>query len=159
MIGFALRRCLGAVPTLFVVVTLSFFLMRWAPGGPFDLERPLEAKIMENLQRVYGLDLPLYEQYLRYLSNLLQGDLGPSFFMRDFTVGQILGQNTNYLSSMFQHRIGDGSHQPHASTPINQRDVLVGEQAAKFFRSFLVNGLAAGSSPAIDTKSFHRRTL
>jgi len=92
MFGFALRRCLGAVPTLFVVVTLAFFLMRLAPGGPFDLERPLEAKIMENLQRVYGLDRPLVEQYLRYLANLLQGDLGPSFFLRDFTVGQILMQ-------------------------------------------------------------------
>lgn len=92
MVGFALRRCLGAVPTLFAVVTLAFFLMRLAPGGPFDLERPLEAKIMENLQRVYGLDRPLHEQYLRYLANLLQGDLGPSFFMRDFTVGQILMQ-------------------------------------------------------------------
>jgi oligopeptide transport system permease protein len=92
MIGFALRRCLGAVPTMFVVVTLAFFLMRLAPGGPFDLERPLEAKIMENLQRVYELDRPLHEQYLRYLANLLQGDLGPSFFLRDFTVGQILMQ-------------------------------------------------------------------
>ncbi|MBN9495789.1 MAG: ABC transporter permease subunit [Alphaproteobacteria bacterium] len=92
MLGFVLRRFLSAIPTLFVVVTLSFFLMRLAPGGPFDLERPLEAKIMENLQRAYGLDLPLHEQYLRYLGNLARGDLGPSFFMRDFSVAQILMQ-------------------------------------------------------------------
>jgi oligopeptide transport system permease protein len=92
MFGFVFRRLLSAIPTLFVVVTLSFFLMRLAPGGPFDLERPLEAKIMENLQRAYGLDRPLHEQYLMYLGNLLHGDLGPSFFLRDFSVGQILAQ-------------------------------------------------------------------
>lgn len=92
MLGFVLRRTLGAIPTLFVVITLAFFLMRVAPGGPFDLERPLEAKIMENLQRAYGLDRPLHEQYLMYLGNLLRGDLGPSFFLRDFSVGQILMQ-------------------------------------------------------------------
>ena len=92
MLGFVLRRTLGAIPTLFVVITLAFFLMRVAPGGPFDLERPLEAKIMENLQRAYGLDRPLHEQYFMYLGNLLRGDLGPSFFLRDFSVGQILMQ-------------------------------------------------------------------
>jgi oligopeptide transport system permease protein len=92
MLGFVLRRCLSAIPTLFVVVTLAFFLMRLAPGGPFDLERPLEAKIMENLNRAYGLDRPLAEQYLRYLGNLLTGDFGPSFFLRDFSVAEILGR-------------------------------------------------------------------
>lgn len=92
MFGFVFRRLLSAIPTLFVVITLSFFLMRLAPGGPFDLERPLEATIMANLQRAYGLDRPLHEQYLMYLGNLLRGDLGPSFFLRDFSVGQILAQ-------------------------------------------------------------------
>jgi oligopeptide transport system permease protein len=90
MLSFVFRRFLSAIPTLFVVVTLSFFLMRVAPGGPFDLEQPLEAKIMENLQKAYGLDLPLHEQYLRYLGNLLRGDLGPSFYIRDFSVAEIL---------------------------------------------------------------------
>lgn len=90
MLFFVLRRFLSAIPTLFVVVTLSFFLMRVAPGGPFDLEQPLEAKIMENLNRAYGLDRPLIEQYGRYLLNLLRGDLGPSFYIRDFSVAEIL---------------------------------------------------------------------
>lgn len=92
MLSFVLRRFLTAIPTLFVVVTLSFFLMRVAPGGPFDLEQPLEAKIMENLQKAYGLDRPLWEQYLRYLGNLVRGDLGPSFYIRDFSVAEILMQ-------------------------------------------------------------------
>lgn len=90
MVLFVLRRFLSAIPTLFVVVTLSFFLMRVAPGGPFDLEQPLEAKIMENLNRAFGLDRPLIEQYGRYLLNLLRGDLGPSFYIRDFSVAEIL---------------------------------------------------------------------
>lgn len=90
MVLFVLRRFLSAVPTLFVVVTLSFFLMRVAPGGPFDLEQPLEAKIMENLNRTYGLDRPLIEQYGRYLANLIRGDLGPSFYIRDFSVAEIM---------------------------------------------------------------------
>lgn len=92
MLGFVLRRLATTIPTLFVIVTLAFFLMRLAPGGPFDLERPLEAKAMENLQRTYGLDRPLIEQYGLYLRNLLKGDLGPSFYTRDFTVAEILGQ-------------------------------------------------------------------
>jgi oligopeptide transport system permease protein len=92
MLSFVFRRFLTAIPTLFVVVTFSFFLMRVAPGGPFDLEQPLEAKIMENLQKAYGLDRPLWEQYLRYLGNLIRGDLGPSFYIRDFSVAEILMQ-------------------------------------------------------------------
>jgi len=86
MVRYVLRRLLSAIPTLFLIVTISFFLIRVAPGGPFDLERPLEAKVMENLQKVYLLDRPLWEQYLAYLGNVLQGDLGPSFYFRDFTV-------------------------------------------------------------------------
>lgn len=89
MLNFALRRVLSAIPTLFVIVTVSFFLIRVAPGGPFDLERPLEAKVMENLQRIYQLDKSLFEQYLIYLGNLLVGDLGPSFYFRDFTVAEL----------------------------------------------------------------------
>ena len=92
MLRYVLRRVIGAIPTLFLIVTISFFLIRVAPGGPFDLERPLEAKVMENLQRIYQLDKPLWQQYLIYLGNIARGDLGPSFYFRDFTVGELLGQ-------------------------------------------------------------------
>lgn len=91
MFHFVLRRLLSAIPTLFAIVTISFFLIRVAPGGPFDLERPLEAKVMENLNRIYKLDLPLWRQYLHYLWSLLQGDLGPSFYFRDFSVAELIG--------------------------------------------------------------------
>ena len=92
MIGFVLRRLLQAIPTLFAVVTVSFFLIRLAPGGPFDLERPLPPAAMANLARVYGLDQPLGVQYLRYLGALVTGDFGPSFSFRDLTVGDLFAR-------------------------------------------------------------------
>jgi len=89
MAAYIVRRILSAVPTLFLIVSISFFLIRLAPGGPFDLERPLEAKVMENLRHIYHLDQPLYRQYLSYLWSLLHGDLGPSFYWRDFSVAEL----------------------------------------------------------------------
>ena len=86
------RRLLSVPPTLFLVVTLAFFLMRLAPGGPFNLARPLDPKVMENLQRIYQLDQPLWRQYLSYLASLLHGDLGPSFYWRDFTVSELFAR-------------------------------------------------------------------
>ncbi|MBA3449069.1 MAG: ABC transporter permease subunit [Pseudaminobacter sp.] len=90
MASYVLRRLGGAVPTLFIIVTIAFFMIRLAPGGPFDLERPLDPLIMENLNRAFNLDKPLWYQFLLYLWNLLHGDLGPSFTRRDFTVVDLL---------------------------------------------------------------------
>ncbi|HAV65161.1 MAG TPA: oligopeptide ABC transporter permease OppB [Verrucomicrobiales bacterium] len=90
MVRYAVHRLLVAIPTLVVIVTIAFFLIRIAPGGPFDLERPLHPKVMEHLERIYQLDRPLHEQYLSYLRNLLAGDLGPSFYFRDFTVSELI---------------------------------------------------------------------
>ncbi|WP_108659242.1 oligopeptide ABC transporter permease OppB [Acuticoccus kandeliae] len=90
MLAYALRRLLGAIPTIFVIITLAFFLMRIAPGGPFDRERVLEPTVMANISKAFHLDRPVYEQYVIYLGNLMRGDLGPSFVYRDFTVGELL---------------------------------------------------------------------
>ena len=92
MFLYILKRLASAVPTLFVVITLAFFMMRLAPGGPFDLERPLDPVVMENLNRIYKLNQPLYLQYGSYLWSLLQGDLGPSFYWRDFTVNELFAK-------------------------------------------------------------------
>ena len=92
MLSFILRRFLSAIPTLLLIITISFFLIRLAPGGPFDLERPLEAKVMENLNRIYKLDRPLIEQYWLYLGAVLRGDFGPSFILRDFSVGELFAR-------------------------------------------------------------------
>jgi len=92
VLSFIVRRFLSAIPTLFIIVTISFFLIRLAPGGPFDLERPLEAKVMENLNRIYQLDKPLIEQYWLYLSAVMHGDFGPSFILRDFSVAELFAR-------------------------------------------------------------------
>jgi len=88
--AFVLRRLLGAIPTLALVVTLSFLLTRLAPGGPFDEEQALPPEVRANLEAAYGLDQPVYLQFGRYVQGLLRGDFGPSFRFRDFTVGELI---------------------------------------------------------------------
>jgi oligopeptide transport system permease protein len=90
LITFVLRRVAGLVPTLFVLVTLSFFMIRLAPGGPFDDEQPLPPAIRANVDAAYGLDAPLVTQYGRYLAALTQGDLGPSLRFKDFRVTELI---------------------------------------------------------------------
>lgn len=92
MLTYTLKRLLTAVPTLLIVITISFFLMRVAPGGPFDGERQLPPEIEANLKAAYHLDEPLPQQYLRYMGNLLQGDFGPSFKYKDFSVTELIAQ-------------------------------------------------------------------
>jgi oligopeptide transport system permease protein len=89
MLRYLLRRLMTAIPTLFVIVTISFFLMRVAPGGPFNQEKGLNPVIKANLERMYHLDEPLWKQYLYYLGNLLRGDFGPSYNLPDFTVAEL----------------------------------------------------------------------
>ena len=91
MAGYALRRFLGALPTLFIIVTLTFFMMHAAPGGPFDSNRRLPPEVERNIKAAYNLDKPLYQQYALYLERLAHGDLGPSFKNKDFTVAQLIG--------------------------------------------------------------------
>ena len=92
MLRYVLRRLLTAIPTMFVIVTISFFLMRVAPGGPFNQEKGLNPVIKANLERVYHLNEPLWKQYLLYLNNLLHGDFGPSYNLPDFTVAELFGK-------------------------------------------------------------------
>lgn len=92
MLLYVLRRLLTAIPTLFVIVTLAFFLMRVAPGGPFNQERGLSPEIKANLEAQFGLGDPLWKQYLNYLNNLLHGSLGPSYNLPDFTVGELFAK-------------------------------------------------------------------
>jgi oligopeptide transport system permease protein len=91
MLAHALRRLLGALPTLFVLVSLTFFMMRAAPGGPFDRERSLPPQIEAAMAAEYHLDQPLWRQYLRYLGGLGHGDLGPSFQYQGYSVAELIG--------------------------------------------------------------------
>jgi oligopeptide transport system permease protein len=92
VIRYFFTRLAGAVPTLLIIITATFFLMRAAPGGPFDQEQTLPPEIMANLQSAYGLDQPIWIQYERYLKSLLHGDFGPSFKYKDFSVTELIGQ-------------------------------------------------------------------
>jgi oligopeptide transport system permease protein len=92
VLAYALRRIAGALPTLFVIVTLSFFVIRIAPGGPFDEEQTLTPEIKANLEAAYGLDQPLSVQYGRYLAALVHGDFGPSFRFKDADVAELIGR-------------------------------------------------------------------
>lgn len=92
MLAYALRRLLSAVPTLLVLLTLAFFMMRAAPGGPFDRERSLPPEIEAAMQSQYHLDEPLLKQYARYLGGLLQGDFGPSFQYQGYRVNELLAE-------------------------------------------------------------------
>jgi oligopeptide transport system permease protein len=90
MLAYSLRRAAAAFPTLFILLTLAFFLIRLAPGGPFDAERTLPAAVEANLEQRYQLDDPLYQQYARYLWGTVRGDFGPSFQYQDLTVTQLI---------------------------------------------------------------------
>ncbi len=115
MLGFLLRRALWFAITVWIVITVSFFLMRAVPGGPFDTDRAIDAAIEKNLAARYHLDWPLWKQYLQYLGpfnldethgatlaggdgsssfgGVLVGDFGPSFKYRDFSVNDIIAQS------------------------------------------------------------------
>lgn len=91
MSRFIVRRFLSVIPTLFIIVTLSFFLIRLAPGGPFSGEKKLPPEIMANIMRKYHMDEPLVKQYFRYIGDVLHFDLGPSYRYKDQTVNDLIG--------------------------------------------------------------------
>jgi len=91
MIRFMIRRALSLVPTLFLIITLGFGIIRVAPGGPFASEHKLPPEILANIQKQYHLDEPLARQYLRYVGDFVRGDLGPSYRYRDYSVNELIG--------------------------------------------------------------------
>jgi len=91
---FIVKRLLGLIPTMLLIVTLSFFMIRLAPGGPFSSEKKVTPEVQANLEHKYHMDEPLYKQYLRYMSDvLLHADLGPSYKNKDYTVNQLIGNS------------------------------------------------------------------
>ncbi|EHC92489.1 Oligopeptide transport system permease protein oppB [Salmonella enterica subsp. enterica serovar Uganda str. R8-3404] len=90
MLKFILRRCLEAIPTLFILITISFFMMRLAPGSPFTGERALPPEVLANIEAKYHLNDPIMTQYFSYLKQLAHGDFGPSFKYKDYTVNDLV---------------------------------------------------------------------
>ncbi|HHI81339.1 MAG TPA: ABC transporter permease [Planctomycetes bacterium] len=97
---FLLKRFLWMLATLWVVFTVSFFLMRAIPGGPFASERNAPPEVEANLRKKYGIDRPLMEQYLHTGAMLLRGDFGPSFKMEDYTVGEVIAEGLPKSASL-----------------------------------------------------------
>ena len=91
MLVYILKRLLWAVPTLLALITLSFCLVRFAPGDPFSSERPMPEEVRKAMEAHYGFDKPVWEQYLNYLRGLSQGDFGPSYAQPGFTVTELIG--------------------------------------------------------------------
>ena len=79
MLAIFIKRVLMAIPVLLAVATMTFFLIKLAPGGPFDAEKAVTPQVLENLNAVYNLDAPQWEQYTDYMTGVIQGDFGPSF--------------------------------------------------------------------------------
>ena len=93
MLRFIARRLLQAVPVLFIVATLTFFMIRLAPGGPFSAEKSVPPEIQKNLDAFYGFNLPIHQQFFRWLGNALHGDLGPSFRYANRTVSELIAES------------------------------------------------------------------
>src|SRR3954468_10133749 len=90
--AYIIRRILILFPTLLAIYTLTFFLMHSTPGGPWDSgDKPLPAAVQEKMREAYGLDKPVWRQYIEYLGNALRGDFGPSYTQRSRTVADIIG--------------------------------------------------------------------
>ncbi len=92
MFAFAIRRILGAIPTLFALIVISFFIMRVAPGGPFSSYRRLTESVLANMNRAYHLDEPVWMQFGRYLWGLAHFDFGPSMKYMDYSVTELIVQ-------------------------------------------------------------------
>ena len=90
---FILSRTLSIIPTVFIIITLGFFIIRAAPGGPFSREKAVPPGILANLEAKYHMDEPLVKQYFRYLGDVLRGDLGPSFKNKDYTVNELIAMS------------------------------------------------------------------
>lgn len=100
MFGYAARRLLSTIPVLWIALTACFFLLRLAPGGPFDAEVALPEKILENIRAHYNLDRSLIEQYFLYITAVVQGDLGPSYTTKDFTVRELIAIGMPYTFTL-----------------------------------------------------------
>ena len=127
MIRFIFRRILETIPVLWAVATITFFMLRLAPGGPFDDERQVSPEVLRTLQAHYGLDKPLMAQYGVYLLNLLKGDLGPSFKYPGRSVNELISAGLPTASKCYwtaTHRV-KGKETDCATTCCTPRRITV----------------------------------
>jgi len=173
MLRLILRRLLESIPTLLILIAVTFFMMRMAPGGPFDTEKKLAPEIEANLRAAYHLDEPLWQQFGRYLWNLARGDFGPSFQYRDRTVTELIasgfpvslqlgalamliavvvGVSLGSLAALRQNKPADYGTMAVAMTGISVPNFVVGPLLVLVFAVYLgwlpAGGLGEGSAGA-----------
>jgi len=128
MTQYIIRRFLGLFPTLLIIITISFFIIRVAPGGPFDREKALPPQVMENIEAKYNMDKPLIVQYGMYMWDVIRGDLGPSYRYMDrdvnyyvfsslpasmllgvisLTISIVMGVTSGIISALRQNKLAD----------------------------------------------------
>ena len=90
MLNILFKRILIAIPVLIIVATITFFLIRFAPGGPFDADKSLPPQVLENLNEIYNLNAPLWQQYFDYMTGIFVGDFGPSYRYPGRTVTEMI---------------------------------------------------------------------
>jgi oligopeptide transport system permease protein len=128
MFRFAIKRLATMIPTIFVIATLTFFVMRLAPGGPFDQDNQIPDEIRVAIEAKFHLDRPLWEQYLRYMWDLLRGDVGPSFRYESWSVNEIIAEtlpismSIGLLGLFFAIFLGVSAGLIAASKPYSFRD-------------------------------------
>lgn len=170
MLRLLLRRLLESIPTLLILIAVTFFMMRVAPGGPFDREKKLAPEIEANLRAAYHLDEPLWQQFGRYLWNLAQGDFGPSFQYRERSVTELIasgfpvslqlgglamliavvvGVTLGSLAALRQNRAADYGTMAVAMTGISVPNFVVGPLLVLVFAVYLgwlpAGGLGEGA--------------
>lgn len=130
MIRFIIKRILGMIPVILIIATVTFFIIRLAPGGPFDSDRAIPEEILANINAKYHLDKPIYAQYFIYLGNLVRGDLGPSFRYANRSVNEVIASTWGIsailgLCSLFYALcIGISAGIVSASKPNSMRDYV-----------------------------------
>ncbi len=171
MLRLIFRRLFESIPTLLILIAVTFFMMRMAPGGPFDAEKKLAPEIEANLRAAYHLDEPLWQQFGRYLWNLARGDFGPSFQYRDRTVTELIasgfpvslqlgglamliavvvGVSLGSLAALRQNRPADYGTMALAMTGISVPNFVVGPLLVLVFAVYLgwlpAGGLGEGAA-------------
>jgi len=157
LLAYSFKRLISAIPTLFIMIAVAFFMIRIAPGGPFDTEKSVPPEIQANLEKAYHLDKPVHEQFWMYLKNLSKFDFGPSFQYKDYTVTELIfGTNTPFadlksnMSCRYKRLVDDSDCELLDPTGGFEVSIKLG-LTAMFLAVFF--GILAGTIAAINQNS------
>lgn len=179
-LGYVARRLLIAIPTLLIIITIAFFMMRLAPGSPFTTEGRTSDEAIAMLEAQYGLDRPIFEQYASYLGGVVQGDFGPSLKTKDKSVTEmimeglpvsvtlgvsamlialLIGSLIGIFAALNQNRTGDYASMGFAMVGISIPNFVVGPVLALVLGVYLGWLPVGGLSDIITTDGEFKRVM